>query len=866
MAKTSQTARKELKLPTLPAAVLELLKATRDESKSMAHLAQLAGHDPALAAQILRLANSPLLSGSKPVKSLSHAAIILGISTIRNLAVTISICQTFSRLKLPDSFSLKDFWQHSLTCAVISRIIARQVGYPAPEEAFLAGLLHDIGQLFLILTRPEAADKIVQDPKTGQTIISSEQREWGTDHAAEGARILSGWHIAPSIVDVVRFHHRGVEELKEASDLLKIVYTANLFSHYFAGQCRCKLDDLLTMTAEYWSWQPHDISSFREEIGGEIEEIGNSLGITIEWHGAVKQPKVDLQGWPKKEELSKASSDLAAITGTIEAMLEARSVDQLLEILFGAVTLLTDFESAILLLLRKERLSAVAARGTKDDAYAKEFKVPELKASIWDEAFRRSEPVSSDKWFEAHPKRIIDEQMETLLGGAFLVVPMVAQGGPVGALALGISGMESQAAEGYASVLRLLCSEAAVLFKGIRYRQWWEKEHIINENIVKYSPSGIVLTNKEAESLFMNPSALHLLGLSAQEAFGLDLFSLLAIPKKAKQAIDRLVPGRSLDLGRIELGRAEKGTHEMGQRWIGIRVSCVEILGFERLIFILNDETASVLLERERRQREKLLEIELEKRSIELEKAQLKLIQAEKSGIARNMAKKVVHEASNPLNVIKNFLNILKLQKEAGKIEADTIDTISREIDRVSRIIRQLTDLSRSDQIESGGRAADVREVLGQLLPIMEPVARQKGIRIETDIAPDLPPAAISPDKLKQLLMNLMKNAIEALSASPAEEGQEGLVSIRASKTDSGSIFIEVADNGPGIPEELRDRIFDPFVTTKKDESSGLGLSICLGIVEAAGGEIKLDEREGFGAVFRILLPISEKSSPEGGK
>jgi signal transduction histidine kinase len=271
-------------------------------------------------------------------------------------------------------------------------------------------------------------------------------------------------------------------------------------------------------------------------------------------------------------------------------------------------------------------------------------------------------------------------------------------------------------------------------------------------------------------------------------------------------------------------------------------------------------------LEKERQQREKLLEIELEKRSVELEKAQLKLIQAEKSGLARNMAKKVVHEASNPLNVIKNFLNILKLQKEAGKIETDTIDTISREIDRVSRIIRQLTDLSRSDQIESGGRAADVREVLGQLLPIMEPVARQKGIRIETDIAPDLPSAAISPDKLKQLLMNLMKNAIEALSASPAEEDREGLVSIRASKTDSGKIFIEVADNGPGIPEELRDRIFDPFVTTKEEENSGLGLAICLGIVEAAGGEIKLDEREGFGAVFRILLPSSEKSSPEGGK
>ena len=855
MAMTSRTAHQKLKLPTLPAAVLELLKATRDESKSMAYLADLASHDPALAAQILRLANSPLMNPSKQVRSLSHAAIILGVSTIRNLAVTISICQAFSQLELPENFSLKDFWQHSITCAVISRIIARQIDFPAPEEAFLAGLLHDLGQLFLILAKPTDAHKIVQDPDTGQTIISSEQRIWGTDHAQEGARILSMWHIAPSIVDAVRFHHRPEEEIAEASDLVKIVYSANLFSHYFAGRCRCRLDGLTERIKRFWNWQPPDISSFREEIGGEMEEISTSLGISIEWHGASESPKVDLKDQRLKEEAHRVSTELALLTGTLEALLEAKSVDRLLEILFGAITLLSDFDRAMLFLYRKEALVCVAARGTADDSYAKGFKIKGIEGSIWQKALSSNRPLLSETWFQEHRKRIIDEQMENLLEGPFMVIPMAAYGNPAGILVAGIKGLDEQATEESCSLLRLLCSETAVLLKGLTYRQWWEKEHVINENIVRYSPAGIVLAAKSGETMFMNPSALSLLGLSQEEAFGLDLFSHLGIEAEKKEAVSRLIPGQSLDLGRVE----KRLTNDQ-VRWLSVRISCVEIMGFERYIVLLNDETSTQMLEMERQQRQKLLEIELEKKRLELEKAQQRMLQAEKSGIATSMAKKIVHEASNPLNVIKNFLKILKLESETGKIKPETIDTITKEIDRVSRIIREFTDLSRTD-LPAPEKGSMLKQVLDDLLPILEPVARDRKIKIELDIAEDLPGIALDQDRLKQLLINMIKNSMEAL-----EEAGGGLIKINAREAEGGRVLIEIADTGPGVPDRLKSRIFDPFVTTKGEGSSGIGLSVCMGIVSAAGGEIRLEDKESFGAVFQIVLPAWAEGDLKGGR
>lgn len=149
--------REGLILPSLPHIVVRLLNASMDDDSSMRELSALIIRDPALAAQILRLANSPLYSGRGHVSSIESAVVKLGVKAVRCLAITLSIHQSFSGSMCPDDFSMAMFWHHSLLTAICSKFLAEKTGYDEPEDAFLAGMLHDIGQIILMGLRPESA-------------------------------------------------------------------------------------------------------------------------------------------------------------------------------------------------------------------------------------------------------------------------------------------------------------------------------------------------------------------------------------------------------------------------------------------------------------------------------------------------------------------------------------------------------------------------------------------------------------------------------------------------------------------------------------------------------------------------------------
>jgi signal transduction histidine kinase len=133
-----------------------------------------------------------------------------------------------------------------------------------------------------------------------------------------------------------------------------------------------------------------------------------------------------------------------------------------------------------------------------------------------------------------------------------------------------------------------------------------------------------------------------------------------------------------------------------------------------------------------------------------------------------------------------------------------------------------------------------------------------ENIHIETDLKPQLPPVLIDEKKIKQVLINLLMNAIHAV-------GREGTIAIRTGfKTDTGRITVEVADTGYGIKQEDLTRIFDPFFTTKPTgEGTGLGLSVSYGIIKAHGGSIAVKSKPGEGATFMVSLPASAQDFRE---
>jgi C4-dicarboxylate-specific signal transduction histidine kinase len=225
-------------------------------------------------------------------------------------------------------------------------------------------------------------------------------------------------------------------------------------------------------------------------------------------------------------------------------------------------------------------------------------------------------------------------------------------------------------------------------------------------------------------------------------------------------------------------------------------------------------------------------------------------------------AAKQIHELRQPLFAIKGLAQLL-LEKDS--VELDEVLDFARHIveqsERLTGLVANLRQLSVPSQ-STGKTRAEVGAVLVRVTSLLEFRLRKARVTLRTQIAPDVPPVAAGPNALEQILINLLANALDAVSGSPAP-----IVQVRARVMAENPRFacIEVADNGLGIAKALRPRLFESFFTTKGDEQgTGLGLAVSREIARGAGGELALADEAGTWnepvvTVFRLTLPVSQE-------
>lgn len=290
------------------------------------------------------------------------------------------------------------------------------------------------------------------------------------------------------------------------------------------------------------------------------------------------------------------------------------------------------------------------------------------------------------------------------------------------------------------------------------------------------------------------------------------------------------------------LGRLAAGLQRLGRGEPGAPLPVARRDELGRLAEAFNAMAAQLEAARQRL----LAETE---RTLELE-AQLR--QAETLAVAGKLATALAHEVGTPLNIISGRAEFL--QGAPGLDEAGRKDLaiIGEQIERISKIIRTMLDTVRPQQPEI--QAVAVAEVLDGLLPLLRHPARRRGVFLDTIMPLDLPPMAADPGRLQQVLINLVLNALDVTPAG-------GKVVVRAwAETRGGraGVAVAVQDTGPGIPPEVMDRLFEPFVTTKAaGRGTGLGLAISRDIVKAHGGEIQVASAPGAGATFTVWIPAA---------
>jgi putative nucleotidyltransferase with HDIG domain len=222
---------KDFEIPSIPLVLIRIIQTLDKDKSSARELEELILHDPALAARILRLANSAFYSFRARVKTISHAIALLGINIVTSLAIGINIFETFTKGAKSESALLNELWTHSCGVAMLVREIWSKNSRREKEGefAFLCGLLHDIGKVILFKKYPGHYGPIFASVKTETDAVISfyENENYGADHAAIGEMLAKQWGFPEELAFVIRRHHE-VSALK--SPLISAVMLADLLA------------------------------------------------------------------------------------------------------------------------------------------------------------------------------------------------------------------------------------------------------------------------------------------------------------------------------------------------------------------------------------------------------------------------------------------------------------------------------------------------------------------------------------------------------------------------------------------------------------------------------------------------------------
>ncbi len=232
----------------------------------------------------------------------------------------------------------------------------------------------------------------------------------------------------------------------------------------------------------------------------------------------------------------------------------------------------------------------------------------------------------------------------------------------------------------------------------------------------------------------------------------------------------------------------------------------------------------------------------------EVNQLQQQVSQSEKLAVIGQLAAGVAHEIGNPLASISSIVQILQ-RKASDQYFSEQLSHIKENIDRISKIVRELVDFSRPPGFEK--KIIQITDVIKTALGIVRYDKRIKKVDFKTNLDPELPFINVVPDQILQVLINILINALDAING-------EGIIEVNT-KHDDDFIYIEIKDNGCGMPPEVVAQIFDPFFTTKEvGKGTGLGLSVSYGIIKKFKGDILVHSKPEIGSRFTIKLPLEQ--------
>ena len=358
--------------------------------------------------------------------------------------------------------------------------------------------------------------------------------------------------------------------------------------------------------------------------------------------------------------------------------------------------------------------------------------------------------------------------------------------------------------------------------------------------LIDNAPTAIVTADGQGRLVEFNPAAEQMFGRRRDEVLGHDVGEIV-VPQRLRDAhraeLARLFAGETIDgFGRPLQSHGQRADgSEFPMQTLGCRVRVDGADFYTAFITDLSGERAA-------------------QRQIERQREALR--QSEKLTAMGSLLASVAHELNNPLAIVMGRASLLE-DKAAGTPVADDARRIREAADRCGRIVR--TFLAMARQRPPQRSAVPLNDLVRAAAELLAYTLRSHAVELTMALADDLPPVQADADQLGQVVLNLLVNAQQALAGREGPRRVTVTTGLEARREGrEPRVWLRVADNGPGVGEEMRERIFEPFVTSKTEGSgTGLGLSVSRAIVREHGGDLVLETASAGGASFRLSLPMS---------
>jgi HD-like signal output (HDOD) protein/signal transduction histidine kinase len=405
-------------LPAMPQILVQLMERCQADEIGMAQLAELIAKDAAMTTKILRVANSSAYHRRTRPASLEQSLMLLGIDMVKTLVISESVFQVFGDLSQANRPDLRVFWKHSLLAAVTARLIAQKIDYPHVEEAYLAGLLHDVGRLALLSLAPREYTVNFSAPDD-ENLCAVEQRTLELTHAEAGAWMIGNWNLDSFLADSVLYHHEPMTRLEKSHPLIRIVSLAEFLAHH------AQEDPSIEKAGALCGLAAGDLTAINLSAAKQVQEAADHLGIDLTDADTVPPPVPLTPPAPKQhgasEKLNEAVRNIVLTSQAGASFSKPQDETGLLETVTRSARILFGFKDATVFLVDAPGRALKGISMGEQRQRLAGFSIPLDGGGAIAEAALRGRTTFLTQAGAGNALGVVEEQLRRILGAEDLV-------------------------------------------------------------------------------------------------------------------------------------------------------------------------------------------------------------------------------------------------------------------------------------------------------------------------------------------------------------------------------------------------------------------------------------------------------------